>query len=207
MSIRLYKRVQISVFLTVFLSLNTSCQNISKTTNSIKGTTSANMVTNSCAEQLSRARNFRFAGKVQEAIDEYQKSIKIGCNEIEIHRELAEMYHGLRNFDKTIEEYQLLLKIDNKDLRGHWALASVLILDKKDFENGINEAVLVQKMMDENDIFGKREIDRLLGKAYDGLGDSDNAKKYFSKFLKGCSETPDSKDCKEIKNRIMELKK
>ena len=207
MSIGLFKRTQIFVLFTIFLALNANCQSISKTTNSTNDTISTNKITDSCVEMLNRARNFRFDGKVQESITEFQKSITAGCNEIEIHRELAGMYEGLGNFDKEIEEYQLLIKLNNNDLRGHWALATVLILDKKDFENGIKEAVLAQNMMDKKDYFGRLEIERLLGIAYDGLGDSVNAIRHYSKYMKVCSEIPDSKDCREISKRVMELKK
>ncbi len=203
----------IGIWLSLILAAN--CQTISKPVTTQNTPTSGNTINaqnhqknnlvESCIVHREKARKFRLAGKIQEAADEFQKAIETGCNEVDIHRELAEMYRGLGQFDRSVEEYRLLLSLDSNDLRGHWALASVFVLDTKNYEEGLSEALVVRKMLDEKDYVGRRGVDKLIGQAQDGLGNFSIAIKYYKDYLKGCSQTPDSSDCKATRKRVLEL--
>jgi len=158
-----------------------------------------------CIPHITNARTLRLAGKTEEAAAEFQKAIGTGCGEIEIRRELGEMYRAKGRFDESINEYQRLLNLDNKDIRAHWALADIFILDTKNYQAGLDQARLAEQQVTKGDYTGRRRTYLQIGRANDGLGNIILATKYYKEFLKGCSKTPDSNECKEIKSRLFEL--
>ncbi len=76
------------------------------------------------------ARNCWIADKQQDALDIYEKAIKLNPNHFSIIVELAEKYLQVKNFDKSLKLYERLYKLDRKsyqenfiqalNLYGHW---------------------------------------------------------------------------------------
>ena len=216
--IRLKEEISKLVGIALFLTFMTCCQSVSSSSttqdvaspspeNSSGKNGQQNSPVEPCIPHMTNARTLRLAGKTHEAANEFQKAIETGCGEIEIRRELGEMYRAKGLFDNAINEYRKLLSLDNKDIRGHWALADIFVSDTKNYQEGLDELLTSEKLLNKKDYAGRRETDKQMGRAYDGLGDVPLAIKYYEDFLKGCSETPEATACKEIKKRILELRK
>lgn len=217
MQIEFSREISRVISFAVFLTLMTACQYASSSatnqdvsTNATPPSGSANNYQQNspvepCIPHREKARKLRLADKIEEATDEFRKAIETGCGEIEIRRELAEMYHGYGQFDRAINEYQLLLRLDDKDIRAHWGLADIFILDTKNYQEGLNELLLAEKLLSKKDFAGRHGTDERLGQAYDGLENFALALKYYKSFMKGCSEIPEAIECKKIKKRVLEL--
>ena len=151
------------------------------------------------------ALKMRAAGKTAEAIDEFKKSIEAGTDDKETYREVARLLVSLKRYEEAEEYLRKVFEKDPEDGRAHWALARVLVEHLGKYEEGLKEALLSKRLYGDD---GTSHVhDRIIGKAYDGLKDYENAIKHYKIFLKGSSRIPDSEDYKEIQKRLSELEK
>ncbi len=182
------------------------CQGVQRDVDKMENN-KAPQLTESCISYREQARIFRLKGDREEARKQFENAIKTGCGEGEIRREMAEMYTWWNQFELAEEEYKKLLKLDDRDLRGHSALASLYIEKIHNYQLGVEELTKVDKLLTKKDYASRRGTDRLWGKAYDGLGNKTLAVKYYVKYLKeSCSEIPDSSNCTEISSRVRQLR-
>ncbi len=142
------------------------------------------------------------AGQLSEAIDEFKKSIAAGKDDKEMFRRVAELLVRLNQNEEAAGYFRKIIEKDPNDARAHWALAKILVETGK-FADGLNEAKLAKDLYGESDT--SYVHDRLIGQAYDGLGDYRNALLHYKMFVKGMSYAPDSDDYKTTKKRISEL--
>jgi tetratricopeptide (TPR) repeat protein len=149
------------------------------------------------------AQKLRLAGKTDEAIEELKRAIEAGDDDKETYREVADDLTGLKRYEEAEVYLRKIIEIDSKDARAHWALAKILVLELRRYEEGLKEAKLAQEYYGDDDLSYVR--DYLIGKAYDGLGDYPNALRYYKSFLKGRSYAPDADDYKEVNKRVSEL--
>lgn len=150
------------------------------------------------------ALKLQVAGQTTEAIEEFKKSIEAGKNDKEMYRRVAELLIKLKRNEEAEMYLRRVIEKDSKDARAHWTLAAILV-EMRNYENGLKEANLAKELYGESDI--SYVFDRLIGQAYDGLGDYENAIKHYKIFLKGRSYAPDSDDYKETQKRVSELEK
>lgn len=146
---------------------------------------------------------YKAAGEYMKAIEKFKKSIEAGNDDKEMYRRVAELYLALKKYEDAEFYLRKILEKDSKDAMAHWALAKVLVENLGKYDEGLKEAILSKELYGKD---GSSHVhDRIIGFAYDGLGDYENAIKHYKLFLKGSSYAPDSDDYKEIKKRISEL--
>jgi tetratricopeptide (TPR) repeat protein len=150
-----------------------------------------------------RGLKFKAAGEYERAIEEFKKSIEAGNDDKEMYRRLAELYLALKKYEEAENYLRIILEKDSKDLMAHWALAKILVENLGKYDEGLKEALLSKELYGKDGSSHVRDL--LIGKAYDGLGDYENAIKHYKLFLKGTSYAPDSDDYKETKKRISEI--
>jgi tetratricopeptide (TPR) repeat protein len=152
---------------------------------------------------LNEGLKHKAAGEYPEAIEEFKKSIAAGNDDKEMFRRVAELYLAQKRYEDAEIYLRKILEKDARDAMAHWALAKILVEDLGKPREGLKEAVLSKELYGED---GTSYVhDRVIGKAYDGLGDYENAIKHYKIFLRGSSYAPHSKDFKETKERISEL--
>lgn len=155
---------------------------------------------------LNKARSLQAMGKADEAIALYENLLtQEHPSRIEIHRSIAEISLGLEKYDQAAKHYRSMTDIDPNDARARWALAKVLIEYLRECKDGLGEAELAKKAYGHD---GQQYVrDRMIGKAYDCLGNKQKAIEYYKRFLKGAAFAPDSGDFKETSKRVHELSK
>lgn len=150
------------------------------------------------------ALKMRAAGKIAEAIEEFKKAIEVGNDDKETYREVARLLILQKRYEEAEIYLRKVLEKDSKDVRAHWALAGLLVEHLEKYEEGLKEA-LISKELDSSDT--SYVIEKTLGRAYEGLGDYENAIKHYRIFLKESSYAPDAADYKKIQKRLSELQK
>jgi tetratricopeptide (TPR) repeat protein len=153
---------------------------------------------------LNKARSLQAMGKADEAIALYEKLLtKEHPSQIEIHRSIAEISLGLEKYDQAAKHYRSITDIDPNDARARWGSAKVLIEYLGACKDGLGEAEIAKKAYGRD---GQEYVrDRLIGKAYDCLGNKRKAIEFYKRFLKGAAFAPDSGDFKETAKRVFEL--
>lgn len=185
----------------------TSIENrvLSKTQPSSTATPEEKQYNRNWEHHYNEALKFRAAGKIAEAIEEFKKAIKDGNDDKEIYREIARLLILLKRYEEAEGVLRKILEKDSEDAMAHWALAEILVENLDRYEEGLREAVLSEKFYGDDGLSYIRS--RVIGKAYDGLKDYDNAIKHYKIFLKESSYAPDTNDYKEIQKRLFELQK
>lgn len=153
---------------------------------------------------LNEGLKHQAAGKYPEAIEEFKKSIGAGNDDKEMFRRIAELYIALKKWEDAELYLREILDRDSEDAGAHGALAGVLVWQLGKYDEGLKEALISKEKTPSNT---SHVVDRTIGKAYEGLGDYENAIKHYKIFLRGTSYAPDSDDYKDTKKRISELEK
>lgn len=148
--------------------------------------------------------NGKFPEDVPAAIEEFKKASEINPDDKETYRQIAELYVSINRYEDAATYLRKLLEKDAEDAIAHASLAQVLIEHLGKYEEGLRETVIVEKIYGNDGLSYARA--RLVGKAYDGSKDYENAIKHYKIFLKG-SSSPDADDYKKIKTRLSELEK
>ncbi|MFN6964852.1 MAG: tetratricopeptide repeat protein [Pyrinomonadaceae bacterium] len=157
------------------------------------------------AMYLREGLKHKAAGEYPEAIEQFKKSIAAGNDDKEMFRRIAELYLAQKRYVDAETYLREIIEKDAKDAMAHWALAKILVENLGKFEEGLKEAITSKELYGDYDV--SYVHDRVIGEAYDGLGDYENAIKHYRIFLRGASYAPESDDYKEIKKRVSELEK
>lgn len=142
------------------------------------------------------------AGEKESAIKEMLKVIEAGHDDKEVYRQLAEWSSQVENFGDEELYLRKLLAKDQDDARAHFALTESLVKTGR-YEEAIIEAKITKKMYKEEQL--DYLLDKLIGEAYDKLGEWKNARDHYAIFLKRASFAPSSDDYKRVSKRIDEL--
>jgi tetratricopeptide (TPR) repeat protein len=153
-------------------------------------------------DHLNEGLKFKVAGEYEKAIEEFKKSIEAGNDDKEMYRRIADLYHSLKKYEETETYLRKILEKDSKDVRAHWFLAGLLVWDLGKYEEGLKQAVFAKELDSSNESY---VMEQTIGKAYEGLGDYENAIKHYKIYLKAISFIPDSDSYKNTKRKIEEL--
>lgn len=155
-------------------------------------------------DYLNQGLKYKVNGEYEKAIEAFKKSIEAGNDDKEMYRRIADLYLSLKKYQDVETYLRKILENDPIDEMAHWALAKILVENLGKYEEGLKEAKISQELHGNKDSLSYVH-DRIIGKAYDRLGDYRNAIKHYKFFLKRSSYNPDFKDFKEVKKRVKEL--
>lgn len=137
------------------------------------------------------------------AIEQLKIVIRLGHDDKEIFRRLADWYSAVEQYPDQESALRELLKKDPKDARAHLTLAKLLIDHLGKLDEGISTAKDAKKLYEKESL--SYACDKIIGEAYDQLGNRRKALEHYKLFLKGSSFAPESDDFKKIKQRVKEL--
>jgi tetratricopeptide (TPR) repeat protein len=82
-------------------------------------------------------------GKMDEAIQHYEKAVSYSPNFYPAHNNLGSAYLGRQNFDEAEKQFEAALKANQNDVEGYFNLANVLLMTKRysEAERQINEGL------------------------------------------------------------------
>lgn len=146
--------------------------------------------------------NGKFPDDVPKAIEEFKKASAIDPKDKETYRRIAELHISIKQYEDAEIYLRKIIEQDSEDGMANLALTQILIDHLGRHEEGLREANIAEKLYDSN----TASFAHLKGKAYDGLGDYENAAKQYEIFLKEL-DLPDSDDYKQVKKRVSELQK
>lgn len=148
--------------------------------------------------------NGKFPDDVPKAIEEFKKASAIDPNDTGTYEQIAELYISVKQYEDAEAYLRKIIEKDSEDAIAHWTLTKILIEHLDKYEEGLQQAIIAEKLYGNDGLSFVRA--RLIGKAYDGLKDYENAVKHYKTFLKGL-DSPDADDYKETKKRVSELEK
>ncbi len=146
--------------------------------------------------------NGKFPDDMPQAIDEFKKAAEIDSKNTTSYWMMVEIFTSLKKYDEVEAGYRKILERSPEDLRAQWGLAQVLVEDSKKYEEGLKEALIAKEKKATYPFL----IEKVIGKAYEGLGDIPSAIEHYKIYRKGY-KTFTSNDDKEIETKIMELEK
>ena len=166
--------------------------------------TVSSAVNSTAREHFYRGLQFQSAGDYPKAIEQFKLSIEAGNDDKEMYRRVSDLYRSLKDHESEAEYLRAILEKDTDDSQANSALANVLVWDLQDYENGLKQAMFARSL-DKSDV--AYVMNRTIGRAYEGLGENQNAIKHYKIFLKEGPFLPDSDLYKEVKQRVLELER
>ena len=116
-------------------------------------------------------------GKLQEAIDSFEKVTKIDPNHIKAHFYLGHSYLRLSEFSKAITHFEKVTSLNPKYIDAYYALGGIYF-KLGNFPEVIKNFGELIKLKPEHD-----KAHQILGSSYLKIGDLDNAIMYFTKVV------------------------
>lgn len=149
--------------------------------------------------------NYDIPDNTLKAIEEFKKSAEFDPKDTMPYWQMIPLYARLKEYDEVESCYRKIMEIDSNNLGAQWGLAYVLVWNLDKYEEGLKEA-LIAKDKKATDSF---IIEETIGKAYEGLGDTQNAIKHYKIYLKDLRDldSSDSTLYKEMKKKITEMEK
>jgi tetratricopeptide (TPR) repeat protein len=155
---------------------------------------------------IHRGQQLLSSGRNEEAAAEYEQAIRMGHDGQDTQMDLAEAFRRLGRNQEAAEQYRALIRRDNDDFRAHWALAQLLILKLKGYEEGLQEVTISKKLDDGGGDIGY-VYDYYTAKAYDCMGRHVEALAHYKIFIEGESKNSSgSAELKEATQRVREIK-
>jgi tetratricopeptide (TPR) repeat protein len=144
------------------------------------------------------------AGEQERAIEEMNKALEIRPDHKISLYWISRWYSTLRRFKDEADVYRRIIKIDPNETQARLLLSQLLVHELHEYEEGLKEAQISKQQLAGPDAY---VIDKLIAEAYAGLGDNENAIKYYKLFLKESVVVHNPIEQRDIKMRIQELAK
>ncbi len=88
----------------------------------------------SCANKEQQAqkhykRGFKFhnQGSLDQAVDEYQKALKLNPNFVEVHMNLGAIYVDRKDYDKATQQFKKVVELNHYNTKAHYNLGMVYV--------------------------------------------------------------------------------
>lgn len=159
-----------------------------------------------CNERLVQIRTVSIKEGSARAVDDYKNALKQGCDTTEIRMNLGLALASLKRFAEASEQYRVVLTREPNNWSANWTLAQTLILELGQFDEGLRLVYKARELDDMDDI--GYNYDFVIAKAYDGLGDKQQASLHYRIFIKGQSKVwKNDPRLTEAKERLSSLEK
>lgn len=146
----------------------------------------------------------KFPDDIPKAIEEYKKALEIKPDDKVTYQRIVESYLSISKYEEAEVYLRKMIEADPENGYAHWSLAQILVDRLNKFEEGLREVEISEKLYGDDGL--SDNFASYKGKAYEGLGDYENALKQYKIYLKA-GTTPDADDDKEIKAKVFELEK
>ena len=137
------------------------------------------------------------------AIAEMERALEIRPDNKVALKWIADWYSTLGRPEDEATVYRRWIKVDPKDMRAHGRLASLLIRELKQFQEGLQEAQSARSLCTGRTCY---VYDQRIAEAYEGLNDYLKATDYYQLYLKGSKADGDPNPNSEIRKKIAELR-
>lgn len=160
-------------------------------------------------EHFDKGVNLSFDGNtpdnITKAIEEFKKAGELDQKDTVVFWRMAELYYRAKDYEGLADCYREILKRDPKQLNAQYGLARVLIENLKNYDEGLKEALIAK----EKDASYPFLIEKIIGEAYEGMGDIPNAIKHYKAYLKDFRDSKDTGSTlyKNMQKKVTELEK
>ncbi|MDD3374567.1 MAG: tetratricopeptide repeat protein [Candidatus Omnitrophica bacterium] len=120
-------------------------------------------------------------GSVDEAIEEYQKSIRIEQDNYATHLKLGSNYGRVGDFEKAVKELEIASDLNPKDIQAHYLLALIYSSQSKEVQATNEYEIILTRIAEENP--ESPEAIAFLGQLYYSEGKTKKAIEQFEKII------------------------